>query len=166
MRFWICCACSVTWFSAVVQPRAAATFLSATACCETAFQLLSIDCRHALPAKLFDSAIFFCDVSPVATCACAAPPNTHATTAVAILTRIPLRNILSSPFILLVGGATRLCLQHASCEHGRLCAAAIHFGQSASNPFCGQANHGGQATGSPRQYNDCVRRVQFDFRYR
>jgi hypothetical protein len=32
----------------------------------------------------------------------------------------------------------------------------------ASESVCGQANLSGQATGPPRQYNDCLRVVQID----
>ena len=48
--FWICAACSVAWFSAVVNGSAAATTPSATACLVTLSQLFSMAWRHELPA--------------------------------------------------------------------------------------------------------------------
>ena len=50
IMFWICAACSVTWFSAVVKASAAATMPSATACCHDSSQLFSIAWRQELPA--------------------------------------------------------------------------------------------------------------------
>ena len=50
IRFWICAACSVTWFSAVVKASAAATVPSATAGAVTFSQLFSIAWRQELPA--------------------------------------------------------------------------------------------------------------------
>jgi hypothetical protein len=48
--FWICAACSVAWFSAVVKASAAATWPSATASDVTLSQLVSIACRQEFPA--------------------------------------------------------------------------------------------------------------------
>src|SRR6218665_502921 len=57
IRFWICAACSVAWFSEVVKLGACAGSPWATAFLPTLSQLLSMAWRHELPAKLFDSAI-------------------------------------------------------------------------------------------------------------
>ncbi len=48
--FWICAACSVAWFSAVVKASADFTTPSATALSVTVFQLCSIAWRQELPA--------------------------------------------------------------------------------------------------------------------
>ena len=48
--FWICAACSVAWFSAVVKASAAATMPCSTAGLVTVSQLVSIAWRQELPA--------------------------------------------------------------------------------------------------------------------
>jgi hypothetical protein len=48
--FWICAACSVAWFSAVVKASAAATIPSDTAGPVTVSQLVSIAWRQEFPA--------------------------------------------------------------------------------------------------------------------
>ncbi len=48
--FWICAACSVAWFSAVVKGSAAATMPASTAGLVTLSQLFSMAWRQELPA--------------------------------------------------------------------------------------------------------------------